>query len=262
MSEVKVTQWFAAIEQSQVFIKKWTPEGANHLPPVVLMHDSLGCVQLWRDFPSQLAVFLRREVIAYDRLGFGQSSSLSAVPGCDFIEREHEVFAKVKLAADIDQYVLFGHSVGGAMAVAIAAHDNDCIGVITEAAQAFVEDITLQGVRAAKVAFAQPAQIKRLEKYHGDKAVWVLSAWIDVWLADEYADWSLAALIDKVTCPVLAIHGDGDEFGSKAFPEFISSRCAGHGQMVWLDDCGHVPHKDQLDTVLEWCQSFMAKAVA
>lgn len=248
----------APLPQGELFIQKWTPPSVLSDVPVVLLHDSLGCVGLWRDFPAILAAHIGREVIAYDRYGFGQSSGQTQPAQCDFIWREADTyFPCVKAALQIKHYVLLGHSVGGAMAIAIGASDSDCQGVITEAAQAFVEDITIEGIKAAQKAFSVPGQVERLGKWHGDKASWVLSAWIDVWLSDAFADWSLKPCIADVTCPVLAIHGDKDEYGSKAFPEFISGHSSGPSQMVMLSDCGHVPHKEKQQQVLDLIAVFL-----
>lgn len=249
----------AKIPHEQLNIYLWQPDKMVDKTPIVLLHDSLGCVALWRDFPQILANTLQREVIAYDRLGFGQSASFDTKPGSDFINREADrYFPMVKQAAKLTQYILLGHSVGGAMAIAIAALDKDCKAVITLAAQAFVEDLTLNGIKTAQKHFADPNQVARLAKYHGDKAQWVLNAWIDVWLSDDFADWSLASCIADVSCPVLAIHGDKDEYGSKAFMEFIAGNTSGYGEMVLLEDCGHVPHNQKSKEVLALIENMLA----
>lgn len=97
------------------------------------------------------------------------------------------------------------------MAIHIASRDTDCRAVITVSAQAFIEDLTVKGVEDAKKMFERPGQIERLEKWHGSKAKWVLHAWTDMWLSDEFKDWSLEPAIQNLHCPVLAIHGDSDE---------------------------------------------------
>jgi pimeloyl-ACP methyl ester carboxylesterase len=224
----------------------------------LLLHDSLGSVDLWRDFPEQLADYLSRVVFAYDRLGFGKSSARDAQPSKSFIWEEADVyFPYIKKGLSIDKHILFGHSVGGAMSIAIAAIQTDCVAVITEAAQAFVEDLTVSGIKSAQKNFKKRGQVKRLEKWHGNKAEWVLKAWMDVWLSPEFAAWSLDPCIGKVRCPVLAIHGDEDEYGSIAFPEFISGKAGGESEMVILKNCGHVPHREEPQEVLDHVTSFL-----
>ncbi|SFR64767.1 Pimeloyl-ACP methyl ester carboxylesterase [Marinobacter daqiaonensis] len=253
-----IREQFLDIAGARVYVKSWTPEPATGVP-LVLLHDSLGCVELWRDFPSRLADHLGRQVIAYDRPGFGQSSARHELPSRDFIRKEAEdVFPELCRALGLGQYSLFGHSVGGAMALEIAAQDPDgCQVVITEAAQAFVEQRTLEGIRQAGGGFKDPAQFSRLGRYHGDKARWVLAAWTDTWLSPGFADWSLEPVLTEVHCPVLAIHGDQDEYGSLAFPERITKGVSGPSRQVVLEGCGHVPHRERPEAVLEAITKFI-----
>lgn len=258
MSIVTSTEFFVDIEGGSLFIKKWTPETLRQSSPIVLMHDSLGCVDLWRDFPEQLASALSCVVIAYDRLGFGRSSVNTHTPGINFVWDEAELyFSHIKKAAQLSTYYLFGHSVGGGMSIGIAAIDKECLGVITESSQAFVEELTIKGIEEAQSLFKLPRQMERLQKWHGDKASWVLSAWIDVWLSAEFTSWSLESRIGKVTCPVLALHGDKDEYGSNAFPEYIAGKVSGPSTMIILENCGHVPHKEKMEEVINRTRLFL-----
>ena len=156
--------------KGRLYARRWDPAGAAGAP-IVLFHDSLGCVALWRDFPEQLASETGRSVVAYDRLGFGLSDPNPATLVRGFIEEEADGdFARLRDALDIGPFVAFGHSVGGGMAVNVAArHASDCRALITESAQAFAEDRTVAGVADAKRGFAEPGQLDRLKKYHGEK---------------------------------------------------------------------------------------------
>ena len=235
--------------------------------PIVLLHDSLGAIELWRNFPAQLAAGTGHPVIAYDRLGFGSSDSHPSRLGRDFIRDEaHAFLLPLMNHLEVQKSILFGHSVGGGMALSAAAQFPDRIAaVITESAQAFVEDRTLEGIRAAKKNFADPAQVARLAKYHGNdlnKAQWVLDAWIETWLAPEFAGWSLEDDLRKLQCPVLAMHGDLDEFGSERHPKMIASlpsAFAGQGECVMFEGCGHVPHREKPELVLETVMAFLRR---
>jgi pimeloyl-ACP methyl ester carboxylesterase len=253
-----------AVPGGQVFVRAWTPPAGTGAEPVVLLHDSLGCVDLWRDFPERLAGRLARPVIAYDRLGFGRSSARQELPSADFIREEAEVyFPAVRHALGVAGYALFGHSVGGAMALTIAASPREpCRAVVSESAQAFVEDRTLAGIRQAADQFERPEQLAKLARWHGDKAVWVLRAWTDVWLSPAFAAWSLEPALPQVRCPVLAIHGDHDEYGSVAFPRLIASLTAGPSEVAILDGCGHVPHRERAQEVLDRVAQFLGRALA
>ena len=155
-----------------LFVRIWSPARPSAQSPVFLLHDSLGCVELWRNFPAELCARSGRQVIAYDRLGFGQSDSHPGKLGVDFVAREAETdFAALRQQLGIDRFIVFGHSVGGGMAVNCAASFGEAsAGLITESAQAFVEDRTIQGIEEARELFKDPAQVGRLKKYHGEKA--------------------------------------------------------------------------------------------
>jgi pimeloyl-ACP methyl ester carboxylesterase len=236
----------------------WSPVQVQG-SPIILFHDSLGSVELWRNFPSALAARTGRRVIAYDRPGFGRSDARSDTLGPDFVAAEAEaIFPALREQLGIDRFVVFGHSVGGGMAVHCAAKfGDDCDALITESAQTFVEDRTLHGIRDAQALFADPAQVERLGKYHGDKARWVLDAWIDTWLAPSYADWSLDAVLPQVRCPVLAIHGADDEFGSPRHPERIGKFAGGPVRVEVMTDTRHVPHREREAAVLDLVADFL-----
>ncbi|TBR36164.1 MULTISPECIES: alpha/beta fold hydrolase [Dyella] len=249
-------------EGGRLYAKCWTPAAAHHAKrtPIVLLHDSLGCVALWRDFPAALAEATGRMVVAYDRPGFGQSDAQASPLPLSFIGDEARGgFQSVVDHFEFDRFVVFGHSVGGGMAVGCAAAFSDrCDALITESAQAFVEDRTVQGIRAAQDVFQQPGQIDRLRKYHGDKAEWVLHAWTDTWLADDFATWSLDATLARVTCPNLVIHGDLDEYGSVRHPERMAHLTRGASTLKILEGIGHVPHREQPARTLELVKAWLA----
>jgi pimeloyl-ACP methyl ester carboxylesterase len=199
-------------------------------------------------------------VVAYDRLGFGRSSERPDLPGPDFIREEAElIFPVLRAELGVTDFSLFGHSVGGSMALVMASRATDaCRFVVGESAQAFVEDRTIAGVQAAKASFQQPEQLDRLKRWHGQKAQWVLDAWTEAWLSPAFASWSLATDLPLVKCPILVIHGDQDEYGSVRFPEFICRNAGGPTEMHILKGCGHVPHREQPDTVLDLVSRFSA----
>lgn len=248
---------FVEVPGGEVFVKTWSPPDVAGTAPLFLLHDSLGCVALWRDFPLLLSERLGKTVIAYDRLGFGRSSARTELPSVDFIEEEAQLhFPALLQALDVERFDLFGHSVGGAMAVVCAAKIPGCRSVVTEAAQAYVEPRTLESISRVSVEFREPENFGRLVKYHGSNARWVLRAWSETWLSPGFADWSLAPLLPDVRCPVLAIHGDSDEYGSTAFPETIRSLAGGKSEMRILPDCGHVPHREKPGLILELLRGF------
>ena len=258
-----MTDLWVDVPGGKVFTRSWKGESSDSAP-IILMHDSLGSVELWRDFPAALAEATGRAVIAYDRLGFGKSAPLTQRPSVQFISEEADViFPALRQQLVIDRCVLFGHSVGGAMALASAAlHGEGCEAVITESAQSFVEPLTLSGIRAAKQQFSNEAELARLERWHGERARWVLDAWTGVWLSPEFASWSLDELLPRVQARVLAMHGDRDDYGTVEFPRHIARRVSGPSEVAILDDCGHVPHREKSAEVLRRVATFLAKAAS
>lgn len=258
------TEHRIATPQGQLFARRWHARpAAGPLPkaPVVLLHDSLGSVALWRDFPALLAEATGRDVIAYDRLGFGQSDANPALLESGFVAQEAGTpFAAVHAALGLGDFVVMGHSVGGGMATMVAArYGAQCRALVTESAQTFVEDRTLQGIRAARDDFARPGQLDRLRKYHGDKAAWVLAAWVDTWLSEPFAGYRLDEALARVHCPVLAIHGESDEFGSLVHPERIRDKAAGPVEVEIVAAGGHVPHREQPARIVERIARFLAR---
>ncbi|MCY1546802.1 3-oxoadipate enol-lactonase [compost metagenome] len=139
-------------------------------------------------------------------------------------------------------------------------HREHCLALISESAQAFVEDRTLAGIREAKAGFQQDGQLDRLARYHGDKARWVLDAWTETWLSPAFADWTLDTELQRLDCPVLAIHGETDEFGSALHPQRIAALTDGPARLLLMDGCGHVPHRERPEAVLEAVIGFLGRA--
>lgn len=243
----------------RLFVRTWSPEAPSNLAPIVLLHDSLGSVELWRGFPSALCKATGRQVVAYDRLGFGKSDPHPGTLALDFIASEAEGdFATVLRALGIQRFIVFGHSVGGGMAVNCAAHHGAaCVALITESAQAFVEDRTVEGLEDARELFKDPGQVDRLKRYHGEKARWVLDAWIESWLAPAFASWSLRPVLPQVDCPALVIHGVDDEYGSPVHPALIVELSGGPALLQLMADTRHVPHREREADVVAMVRAFL-----
>lgn len=259
-SDIVSTDRWVAYARERIFVRTWTGPAAERLAPVVLLHDSLGSVELWRDFPARLAAGTGRTVIAYDRLGFGQSDPRADVLTTSFIADEADtVFNAVREQLGIGRFVVFGHSVGGAMAIHCAArYPEDCEALITESAQVFAEETTLAGIRLAKAQFADPAQLGRLEKYHGSKAQWVLDAWTGTWLSAPFASWTLKEVLPQVEAPTLAIHGGDDEYGTTLHPRLISEWSRAEVRVAIMQEAHHLPHREEPDQVVDLVRGFLS----
>jgi pimeloyl-ACP methyl ester carboxylesterase len=247
----------------KIFAREWKPihvKDEQERVPIILLHDSLGCVELWRDFPARLSSQSARRVIAYDRLGFGLSDSrMDAIP-LSFIQDEAEyILPRILEHFNMEKFIIFGHSVGGGMAIHCAHRfPRQCAGLITESAQTFLEDRTIQGILDAKKSFGGVKQFQRLTKYHGDKAQWVLDSWTESWLHPTFAQWSLETVLKDIHCPVLAVHGENDEFGSVKHPKMIENLVKSPYRSInILENCGHVPHREKPEIVLQAVCSFL-----
>ncbi len=248
--------------QGRVFARCWEPPAQLQKPPVILFHDSIGCVQLWRTFPATLAERTGRPVIAYDRLGFGESDPRTdRLKPAHFVGEEAEhFFPFLREQLRFGRFAAFGHSVGGAMAVHCAAlYPDGCEALITESAQAFTEEKTLASIRQARELFQLPQEFERLQRYHRGNTRWVLESWIGSWLSPEFADFSLTDILPQVRCPVLAIHGSEDEYGSSLHPEMISALAGGPAQMEIMQGTRHVPHREQEEWVATRVAEFLSE---
>lgn len=243
----------------ELYAEQWQV-ATSTLSPIILLHDSLGSVQLWRDFPAQLAQMTQRQVIAYDRLGFGLSEAHPTQLQADFILTEaHKSFAAILDYFTVQNFIVLGHSVGAGMAVGCASYYlQRCDALILISGQIFNEERTIAGVKTAQQLFQQPNQLQRLEKYHGDKAVWVLNSWTGMWLSEKFKQWSLEQDAQTVQSPSLIIHGAEDEYGSVLHPQKFAQAFKAHSE-VWIVENGkHFPHKEQPMEVLARIQKFLA----
>lgn len=244
-----------------LFVKTWIPEVVQSKASIVLLHDSLGSCGQWRDFPEKLANTLSMKVIAYDRAGFGNSYARSSLPSINFIEEEAQIyFPQLKSTLELKQFIIIGHSVGGSMAVNIAANEKGCLGVATISAQAFIEERTIEGIENTKQAFQQPEMLSKIAKWHGEKAQWVINAWTEVWLKDEFRNWELYQ-VKNVSCPLVAIHGKNDEYGSSAFPKYIAKNSPSSSQVEIIESCGHMPHVTHTEVVLKTIVNFIKSLI-
>ncbi len=260
MTQTTISDHWIPLEEGRIFARRWRPAQVSAEAPTILMlHDSLGSVDLWRDLPARLAETTGLPVLAYDRLGFGRSDPNPRRPTRGFMAEEARVaLPALREALGFGRFVAFGHSAGGGMAVAAgAAFPEACAGIVTLAAQAFAEPRTLEGIREARLRFADPEQQARLARHHGEKAPWALSAWIDTWLSPDFADWTLEDQLRRVRAPLLAIHGDRDEYGSPEHLERIRTQAGGPVSALLIEDCGHLPHREHTERVLTATRSHL-----
>jgi pimeloyl-ACP methyl ester carboxylesterase len=254
---VKTGKRFITLPAAKLFTNSWSV-GEVRGAPIVLLHDSLGSVELWRDFPQLLSHATGRTVVAYDRLGYGRSDANPKLPDDNVVESESATVAAWLDQLGIERCVVFGHSIGGEMAIACAARlPKRVTAVIAESAQCWLDEETLAAIQVGRTQFADSEQYARLRKYHGDKAQWVLDAWAATWLRPSMRDWSILPEAAKVRCPLLAIHGDNDGFTSLDQPRKLAKTVKGKAKVEVIPNCGHIPHREYPELVIELVAEFL-----
>ncbi len=230
-------------------------------PSLVLLHDSLGCIALWRDFPRLLGEATHCNVIAYDRPGYGRSGPF-VVPVRDktYLEQEADMLAALLEYWHIERPVLFGHSDGGSIAlIAAAKYAPKIAAVITEGAHIFVEDITLSGIRQAVIDYQTTELPLKLARYHGDKTEAMFRAWADTWLSDAFRDWNISSWLPGVICHSLIIQGEGDEYGTIKQVEDIVRLTTGKSMPLIIPGVQHSPHREVPRLIIDKAATFMAE---
>lgn len=266
MTQPAVAEQLVPLCGASIFVRRLltSPESSRSgRPSVIFLHDSLGCVDTWRDFPQLLAGQLGLDAVVYDRQGYGRSSPFGAAARTpQYLEEEAQNLRVLLDVLKIDSAVLFGHSDGGSIALIAAALEPSCIAaVVTEGAHVFVEDLTLRGIRAAREEFATTKLAARLARYHGDKVPAIAKAWIDTWLSPGFRSWNIERYLSGVGCPVLVIQGEQDEYGTVDQVNAIVEGTGAHAEALLIPGVGHTPHREAPAIVLAAVTDFIATAL-
>ena len=225
--------------------------GRGGAAPIVMLHEGLGSVAMWKDFPHRVAHAANRDVVVYSRAGYGRSSSAALPYGVRYMHDEALVVLPALLdALRIERPILLGHSDGASIALIHAgASGRPVRGLALMAPHVMVEDVSIASIEAAKVAWRTTDLRSRLARHHEDVDA-AFRGWNDIWLHPDFRAWSIEAETRQVRCPILAIQGEDDEYGTMAQVERIAA-LAPDVELVRLADCRHSPHRDQPEAVLE-----------
>ncbi|TGE27335.1 alpha/beta fold hydrolase [Hymenobacter metallicola] len=247
------------LDDFELQVRRFGLPGPASGPTLVLLHDSLGSVALWRDLGAQLALATGRPVLAYDRRGYGQSSSFGPAPRTSrYLEEEAETVNRVLAACGLAQAVLFGHSDGGTLALLAAALEPARIAAcVTIGAHVFVEDVTLAGIREAQRQYQTTNLPQKLARYHGANTDAVFRAWTETWLAPSFRTWNIERYLPAVACPVLVLQGSNDEYGTAAQVEAIARQTTGPATARLLPGRGHSPHREDPGLVVQLTADFL-----
>jgi len=231
----------------------------NQQPLIVFLHEGLGSLSMWRDFPARLCAAVGARGLVWSRPGYGRSTPRAAderwLP--DFMHQQaHEVLPALLRALGVAAPPwLFGHSDGGSIALLHAARF-PVAGAVVLAPHIQVEDVSVASIQQARVAYQTTDLRQRLARHHDDpdSAFW---GWNDVWLSPAFRGWSIEDEISAVTCPLLAVQGLDDEYGTLEQIRGIARRVP-QTQLLELADCGHSPHRDQPERLIQAVSSFVA----
>jgi pimeloyl-ACP methyl ester carboxylesterase len=226
-------------------------------PTIVFLHEGLGSVAMWREFPEQLCMALGCNGLVYSRQGYGRSAPLTAPRQVDFMHREAaEVLPAVLAAFRIDQPILFGHSDGGSIALLYSAffpeRPRACL---VMAPHILVEDVSITSIAKARCAYEEGKLKERLARYHDD-VDGAFYGWNDIWLNPAFRRWSIETLLEAIKAPVLAIQGEDDVYGTMEQIEGIARRVR-RASLVKIAHCGHSPHRDQPQMTIDAVRQFL-----
>lgn len=224
---------------------------AGREPTLVFLHEGLGSIRQWRDFPARVVQATGCRALLYNRYGYGQSDVLAEPRvGVRFMHDEALVALPQVLAAlQIEAPVLVGHSDGASIALICAGSGHRLRGLVLMAPHVFVEDLCIESIARAKHTFESSDIRERLGKYHRDPAK-TFYLWNDVWLDPEFRRWNIEPCLPGIRAPLLAIQGEDDEYGTLRQLEAIARQVAGPCELLALPHCGHSPHRDQPEAVL------------
>jgi pimeloyl-ACP methyl ester carboxylesterase len=234
------------------------------LPVLVFLHEGLGSITQWRDFPDELAAACALPALVYERYGHGGSDPVTLPRPDDYLEIEADQALPDLLAAcGIERPILVGHSDGGTIALLFAASRPDVpLACVTLAAHVLFEPETRKGVAGVMATWERdPGFRQRLARHHGDRTQAMFLGWAETWLREERRSWSMLHRLPAIRCPVLAIQGDDDEHGTPLQVEKITSLTAGPADALMIPACGHAPHLEARPLVQERIRSFVADVI-
>jgi pimeloyl-ACP methyl ester carboxylesterase len=218
-------------------------------PTLVFLHEGLGSISQWRDFPARIVEATGLPAMVYARYGHGQSDALREPHGIDFMHREAlESLPELLRLLGIARPILIGHSDGASIALIHAGSGHSLRGLVAMAPHVFVEDISIEGITAAKRSFETTDLPQKLARHHRDPAR-TFYGWNDVWLSPAFRGWNIERFLPAIECPLLVIQGQGDEYGSMAQVDAIACQAGGPVNVLKLEQCGHTPQKDQPEVV-------------
>lgn len=240
--------------------KSFGPENLED-PTLIFLHEGIGCVDLWKDFPQQLSQATGLRSISYSRAGYGRSSSVSLPRPVSYMHNEAlVVLPEVLEKLEIKDAILFGHSDGASISLIHAGGcpDSAVRAMIIEAPHVVIEELTLRSIADLSERYERGDLRSRLERYHGANVDCAFHGFVDTWLVPAHAaSWSILDFVAHVQIPTLVLQGANDQFGTSKQLDLIKKTMPGSVDMVVIPECGHHPHFESQQFVLERSQRFV-----
>lgn len=239
----------------------WHGPGPGEAPTLVFLHEGLGSVSLWRDFPRLLAEATGCGALVYSRAGYGRSDAAPPPWPVRFLHEEAAVLEEVMDRALVREAVLVGHSDGGSIAIIHAgSHAKGRVrALVLLAPHVFVEEISVRSIAAAAETFRGGDLRRALERHHGanvDGAFW---GWNGVWLDPAFRSWNIEEFLPRIQQPVLVIQGADDPYGTLRQVDAIAAGCASRVERLVLAECAHSPHREQPERTLAAAAEFLMR---
>ncbi|MGE5355518.1 MAG: alpha/beta fold hydrolase [Deltaproteobacteria bacterium] len=249
---------FTYLETSVGKIRILLSKKKENRPVIVFLHDSLGCIERWKDFPDKLCKMTDCNMLIYDRQGYGQSCGFSEIRDSGYMEKEADILNEILRNLRLNEIILFGHSDGGSISLIYGAKYPDNVsGIITEGAHVFVEAVTITGMQEVLKQYITTELKSRLEKYHFNNTEAMFYAWTDIWLSSAFRHWSIEYFLPLISCPVFVIQGDKDEFGTLDQVETIINKVGAYSKKMLIPEARHTPHEEKSDIVLSVAAEFI-----
>ncbi|MGH8915749.1 MAG: alpha/beta fold hydrolase [Acidimicrobiia bacterium] len=231
--------------------------GHRREPTLVFLHEGLGSMDLWRDFPVLITETTGRAGLVYSRQGHGWSDPLSEPRTPHFMHHEAlSVLPRLLEQLSVPAPILVGHSEGASIALIHAGAGHPVSGLVLLAPLVFVEDESIAGIEVAREQYETGDLPRRMAKHHADPEA-TFRAWNDIWLSPGFRSWNIESFLRGIDCPVLLIRGSDDEYGTVAHLDAIEEGVTGPVERLALDDCDHSPHLSQPDLVLDVAARFV-----
>lgn len=233
----------------------------THMPELVFLHEGLGSVSHWKKFPAEVAKATGCPVTVYSRYGSGNSDLLTEPRSVTYMHDEAlHALPDLLSQLHIEEPILVGHSDGASIALIYTGVHHHVRGLVLLAPHVFVEDLSTSSIAEAKTKFETTNLPEKLARHHRDAArtFW---GWNDVWLHPDFRRWNIEEYLPRITCPILVIQGEDDQYGTMAQVRAIQRQSAGHVEVLVLKDCRHSPQRDQPEATLEAMTKFFYRLV-